>query len=63
VNGGVFDSTNFDSAFATSNFTTSMNVFDSLGARHTLNFFFQDGGKRVGLLGGRRCRRGGRHGR
>ncbi len=40
VNGGVFDSTNFDSAFATSNFTTSMNVFDSLGARHTLNFFF-----------------------
>jgi flagellar hook protein FlgE len=40
VNGGVFDSTTFDTAFATSNFTTSMNVFDSLGARHTLNFFF-----------------------
>ncbi len=40
VNAGVFDPTNFDTAFATSNFTTSMNVFDSLGARHTLNFFF-----------------------
>jgi flagellar hook protein FlgE len=40
VNGGVFDPTTFDTAFASSNFTTSMNVFDSLGARHTLNFFF-----------------------
>ncbi len=37
---GGFDGSSFDTAFATSNFTTSMNVFDSLGARHTLNFFF-----------------------
>jgi flagellar hook protein FlgE len=40
VNGGVFDPTTFDTAYATSNFTTSINVFDSLGAQHTLNFFF-----------------------
>jgi flagellar hook protein FlgE len=37
---GGFDNTSFDTAFATSNFTTSMNVFDSLGGKHTLNFFF-----------------------
>jgi flagellar hook protein FlgE len=37
---GGFDPTSFTSAFATSNFTTSMKVFDSLGASHTLNFFF-----------------------
>jgi flagellar hook protein FlgE len=37
---GGFVTDSFDTAFATSNFTTSMNVFDSLGARHTLNFFF-----------------------
>lgn len=37
---GGFDPTSFDTAFASSNFTTSMNVFDSLGASHTLNFFF-----------------------
>jgi flagellar hook protein FlgE len=37
---GGFDGTTFDSAFATSNFTTSMRVFDSLGADHTLNIFF-----------------------
>ena len=37
---GGFDPTSFDTAFATSNFTTSMKVFDSLGASHTLNFFF-----------------------
>ena len=40
VNGGAFDSASFDTAFASSNFTTSMNVFDSLGARHTVNLFF-----------------------
>ena len=40
VNGGTFDGTTFDTAFASSNFTTSLNVFDSLGARHTLNLFF-----------------------
>ncbi len=37
---GGFDQTTFDSAYATSNFTTSINVFDSLGAKHTLNLFF-----------------------
>ncbi len=37
---GGFDSTTFDTAYSTSNFTTSVNVFDSLGAKHTLNFFF-----------------------
>ena len=37
---GGFDATSFDSAYATSNFTTSINVFDSLGAKHTLNLFF-----------------------
>ncbi len=35
-----FDGTTFDTAYATSNFTTSINVFDSLGAKHTLNLFF-----------------------
>src|SRR5262249_10237347 len=30
VNGGTFDGTTFDTAYATSNFTTSMKVFDSL---------------------------------
>jgi flagellar hook protein FlgE len=35
-----FDQTSFDTAYATSNFTTSINVFDSLGAKHTLNLFF-----------------------
>jgi len=37
---GGFDGTTFDTAYATSNFTTSINVFDSLGAKHTLNLFF-----------------------
>ncbi len=37
---GGFDGTTFDTAYATSNFTTSINVFDSLGAQHTLNLFF-----------------------
>jgi flagellar hook protein FlgE len=37
---GGFDGTTFDSAYSTSNFTTSINVFDSLGAKHTMNFFF-----------------------
>jgi flagellar hook protein FlgE len=37
---GGFDGTDFDSAFGTSNFTNSIDVFDSLGDRHTLNFFF-----------------------
>jgi len=37
---GGFDGSSFDTAFATSNFTTSQKVFDSLGASHTLNFFF-----------------------
>src|SRR4029453_16981606 len=37
---GGFDGTSFDTAYATSNFTTSINVFDSLGAKHTLNLFF-----------------------
>jgi len=37
---GGFDGTDFDSAFATSNFTNSIDVFDSLGARHTIHFFF-----------------------
>ena len=37
---GGFDGTTFDTAYSTSNFTTSTNVFDSLGAKHTLNFFF-----------------------
>lgn len=37
---GGFDPTTFNSAFASSNFSTSQNIFDSLGARHTLNFFF-----------------------
>lgn len=37
---GGFDGTDFDTAFATSNFTNSVNVFDSLGGRHTLNYFF-----------------------
>lgn len=40
INGGVFDPTSFDSAYATSNFTTSIKVFDSLGAQHTVNLFF-----------------------
>ncbi len=40
INGGVFDPTTFDTAYATSNFTTSIKVFDSLGAQHTLNLFF-----------------------
>jgi len=40
INGGTFDPTTFDTAYATSNFTTSINVFDSLGAKHTLNLFF-----------------------
>jgi flagellar hook protein FlgE len=35
-----FDGTDFDTAYATSNFTTSINVFDSLGGKHTLNLFF-----------------------
>jgi flagellar hook protein FlgE len=37
---GGFDPTTFATAFETSNFTTSLNIFDSLGARHTLNLFF-----------------------
>jgi flagellar hook protein FlgE len=37
---GGFDGTDFNTAFATSNFSTSVDVFDSLGARHTLHFFF-----------------------
>jgi flagellar hook protein FlgE len=37
---GGFDGTTFDTAYATSNFTTSINVFDSLGAKHTMNLFF-----------------------
>jgi flagellar hook protein FlgE len=37
---GGFDGATFDTAYATSNFTTSINVFDSLGAKHTLNLFF-----------------------
>ncbi len=37
---GGFDGTSFDTAYATSNFTTSINVFDSLGAKHTMNLFF-----------------------
>jgi flagellar hook protein FlgE len=37
---GGFDATTFDTAYATSNFTTSINVFDSLGSKHTMNFFF-----------------------
>ncbi len=37
---GGFDGTSFDSAFSTSNFTTSIGIFDSLGARHTLTLFF-----------------------
>jgi flagellar hook protein FlgE len=40
---GGFDGTDFATAFATSNFTSSVNVFDSLGARHTLNLFFNVG--------------------
>ena len=35
-----FDGTTFDAAFGSSNFTTSLNIFDSLGAGHTLNLFF-----------------------
>jgi flagellar hook protein FlgE len=37
---GGFDGTTFDTAYASSNFTTALNVFDSLGAKHTLNIFF-----------------------
>ncbi len=37
---GGFDGTTFDSAFASSNFTTSITIFDSLGAQHTLTLFF-----------------------
>ncbi|MEO6027922.1 MAG: flagellar hook protein FlgE, partial [Candidatus Binatia bacterium] len=37
---GGFDPASFDAAYASSNFTTSINVFDSLGAKHTLNLFF-----------------------
>ena len=40
INGGVFDQTSFDTAYATSNFTTSIKVFDSLGDQHTVNLFF-----------------------
>jgi len=40
INGGAFDPTSFDSAYATSNFTTSIKVFDSLGDQHTVNLFF-----------------------
>ena len=40
LNGGTFDGTSFDTAFSTSNFTTSVNVFDSLGAKHTMTLFF-----------------------
>jgi flagellar hook protein FlgE len=40
LNGGTFDPTSFDTAFSTSNFTTSVNVFDSLGAKHTMTLFF-----------------------
>jgi flagellar hook protein FlgE len=37
---GGFDSTSFDTAFSSSNFTTSISTFDSLGARHTMTLFF-----------------------
>lgn len=37
---GGFVGTTFDAAYASSNFTTSINVFDSLGAKHTVNLFF-----------------------
>ena len=37
---GGYDPTTFDTAYASSNFTTSIKVFDSLGAQHTLNLFF-----------------------
>ncbi len=37
---GGFDGTSFDTAFTTSNFTTAINIFDSLGARHTLTLLF-----------------------
>src|SRR4051794_3555392 len=37
---GGFDGTTFTSAFGSSNFTTSISIFDSLGAQHTLTLFF-----------------------
>jgi flagellar hook protein FlgE len=40
IPGGFVDDQTFDTAYATSNFTTSVKIFDSLGAQHTLNLFF-----------------------
>ncbi len=40
VGAGPFDGTTFASAFATSNFPTSVQVFDSLGGAHDVTVFF-----------------------
>jgi len=40
LNGGAFDGTSFDTAFATSNFTASVRIFDSLGGAHDVTIFF-----------------------
>ncbi|MFN8542716.1 MAG: flagellar hook protein FlgE [Candidatus Binatia bacterium] len=37
---GVFDPTNFQSAFDSSNFTTTVQVYDSLGQQHDMTLFF-----------------------
>lgn len=37
---GGFVNTSFDEAFASSNFTTTARVYDSLGVAHSLTFFF-----------------------
>jgi flagellar hook protein FlgE len=39
-NGGVFDPTTFQTAFDSSNYTTSVQVFDSLGQEHNMTVFF-----------------------
>ena len=41
---GGFDSTSFQSAFATSNFSTSVRTFDSLGKAHDVSAFFTRAG-------------------
>ena len=57
VAGGASIGTTFDTAYATSNFTTSIKVFDSLGAKHTLNLFFTRTGANAWDLQRRRRRR------
>jgi flagellar hook protein FlgE len=37
---GGFDNTSFDTAYATANASTAVNIYDSLGTRHTVTIFF-----------------------